>query len=500
MKVILHILFVYFFTQSVYTQESFRFEWEIEDNIHPIEGFVDTDGNTIVVGYINKIEQNYDSDGFIFKMTPEGSFEYYRYPFSPDSNLFFEEVIQLDNGNYFVIGSYGPKSFTDPDETLMTLVFDTNLNLLMEQEYCLPDTCKLIADPKAIIEEDGTIIMAAITKSIGYPTNSCLDLAFYQFSQDGVILNNNFVHYPFNVNKINDLDKIPDSPNYLLIEQAIYGIGSGDCYILQPNLEASNINYFGSLDYSIGGEKNMDYWYPDKSFLIGTDMLYYSKYERGLGVVRLDTLANIIDNLFLNKVGIYDKSAHYSPMAFAGVESIYVAGYMADSWDCSSPDSIELYVVDTALNQIAYKSLGGDISYDAFGVLAAKDKGAIIYGIAWHEVGENCHANLVIYYVNRKDLGLPPVKVFETESFFQDAKVYPNPSNGLIHIRIEKKLLKSNSRIKIFNPNGQKVYDYQLPNIGNTIQLDITNLDEGLYVYHITNGDSIISTGKFIKN
>jgi hypothetical protein len=134
------------------------------------------------------------------------------------------------------------------------------------------------------------------------------------------------------------------------------------------------------------------------------------------------------------------------------------------------------------------------------GVLTAKNKDAIIYGKAYYQEEEVCNRNLVIYYVSRSELGLPPVAVFDTKNTLANTTVYPNPSNGIIYIQVNKDLLKDNSRIKIFNSNGRKVYDYQLPNKGNTLQLDITNLEEGVYVYQVTNGEKIFSTGKFIKN
>jgi hypothetical protein len=258
--------------------------------------------------------------------------------------------------------------------------------------------------------------------------------------------------------------------------------------------------YWGLWDFGLHNSNTTDYWFADKSFLMASRMVDYTKTERGMGVSRFDTLANLQDVLFLNKEGIYNHIAHKQAMAYADEGSIYVTGYHADYWDCADPDSIELYVIDTALNQLAYMSLGGDASYDAFGVLTAKNNGAIIYGMVHHGDDTFCNSNLVIYYVSRDDLGLPPVAVFDRKSPSVNTKVYPNPSSGLIHIQVNKELLKDNSRVKIFNPYGRKVYDYQLPNKGNTLQLDITNLEEGVYVYQITNGENIVSTGKFIKN
>ena len=92
MRTIIFIISIGLFANIIFSQESFRLEWEIEDNLSPADAIVDSEGNTIVVGIIRKVNQNYDGDGFIFKMTPEGEYLYFRYPSEPDTNIFFAEV------------------------------------------------------------------------------------------------------------------------------------------------------------------------------------------------------------------------------------------------------------------------------------------------------------------------------------------------------------------------------------------------------------------------
>lgn len=497
MKIILHILLAYFITQSIYSQDSFRFEWELYDGISPTEGMVDNEGNILIVGFIDKIDQNLDGDGFIFKMTLEGDYQYYRYVGGVDSTVIFDNIIQLENGNYFVSGSKGGNMYNDAHEHEMILIFNQDLELLSEKEFMLPVLYKRMYDANLLIEESGNILMSA-TAIQDSTIGTVNDLALFRFNQEGDSLESVFLHYSHNC-EVFDMDKIPNSSNYLILEANTSGAGFFECYILNPDLTMDTVSHYGG-DCYVDRDIITDYWYPDNSFMMASGLTFSGNSDDGLGVFRCDTMANISDYLYLNKVGIYDRHAFRQCMSFADENSIYIAGFMADYWDCSSNDSIELYVVDTALNQIAYKSLGGDMSYDAMGVLTAKNKDAIIYGKAYYQEEEVCNHNLVIYYVSRSELGLPPVAVFDTKNTLANTSVYPNPSNGFIHIQVNKDLLKDNSRIKIFNPNGQKVYDYRLPNKGNTLQLDITNLEEGVYVYHITNGESIISTGKFIKN
>ena len=347
-------------------------------------------------------------------------------------------------------------------------------------------------------EENGNIILASSVKRREGSSMNKTDLGLFRFTQEGDTIETKFHHYQRNV-YVYDFEKIPESDNYLILEWTSQLYGDFECYVLKPDLTAESINYHNSFDYWVRGDLSHAYWYPDKTFMMGSSMSLSDKStDNGLGVYRCDTLANISEYLFLNKVDIYDQHAYSQCMSYADENSIYIAGYIADYLNCENPDSIELYVVDTALNQVAYKSLGGDMSYDIFGVLTAKDGGAIIYGKAWSPETD-CYGNLVVYYVSRDELGLPPVQVFDIEKQEDNALVYPNPACDIINIRIRKELLRKQSRIKLYNSIGKKIYDYRLPNKGNTLQLNISNLNSGVYIYEITNDKRVVSSGKFIR-
>jgi hypothetical protein len=89
--------------------------------------------------------------------------------------------------------------------------------------------------------------------------------------------------------------------------------------------------------------------------------------------------------------------------------------------------------------------------------------------------------------------------VLDLERTPGQAKVYPNPASSILNLCVDKRTLKEHTRIKLFNSQGKKVYDYRLPHVGNTLQLDVTNLEPGLYVYNIASGKQVLVRGKFVK-
>ena len=500
MKTMILILLIALLSAQAYSQESMRVEWEIYDNTMPLGGIIDNAGNTIIVGLITKKDTYNDTDAFIFKMDTSGNYMYDRIPEAPDTSITYKNVIQLTNGNYFVIGRKGPSDYNNDSiqRELVVAIYDKDLNLLVDKRYNYNDIYKMLSG-KVIQESDDNILyVCSAQRKNGNPMNN-VDLGLIRLTTDGDTIETRFQHFQRNVS-VYDIDKIPASSNYLILEFITQMFGSFECMILKPDLTVDTINYFSSHDYTVGNYITCDYWYPDKTFLMGSGMSVYDKSDEfGLAVYRCDTLANISDSLFLNKAGVRQVNSYIECMSYADEKSIYVVGHEPDFLNCHNNDSINLYVVDTGLNQVAYKSLGGDESYDTFGVLTSKDHGAYIYGQVWYPDGDVCTSNLAIYHVSREDLGLPPVKVLDLERPLGQAKVYPNPVSRILNISVDKRVLQEHTRIKLFNSQGKKVYDYRLPHKGNTLQLDVTNLEPGLYIYNIASGKQVLVKGKFVK-
>ena len=73
--------------------------------------------------------------------------------------------------------------------------------------------------------------------------------------------------------------------------------------------------------------------------------------------------------------------------------------------------------------------------------------------------------------------------------------LYPNPNNGSFKLEIEN--LSVNSKVEIYNNLGQLVFASQL-NENNT-EINISNLNNGLYTVKLIGNNNIISTQKMIK-
>lgn len=480
-------------------QNSYQWEWKIEGRALPIRGIIDNSGNAILVGTIGHPDSLNSRDAFILLAKPDGTYSYNTFVANKDTSISYLNVLQLPDNNYFSVGTKRPTTInSNTNQMVLIHIYDTNLNIISSKQFQLWNIYNAMDYYLFQYDKDSNIIMAASAqRKSGAPIN-LLDLTLIRFNQGGDTIETRFHHYERNVS-VYDFKKIPDSENYLIIEFITQLYGDFECYVMKPDLTLKTVHFHSSFNYSIDEDITTDYWYPDKTFMMASTMSYLNdKSDRGLGVFRCDTLARISKYVFFNKIGIDDRNAFRQCMAFADVNSIYVVGWEDDLLNCANPDSIELYVVDTALNLVAYKALGGDKSYDVFGVLATKDGGALIFASAYYpEI--NCEPNVAVFYVSRNDLGLPPVKVLDLKYVDNSALVYPNPATDLVNIRVNKQMLQNDARIRLFNSAGKKVYDYKLPDTGNTIQLNIVNLPKGIYIYEIVQGEKLINKGKIIK-
>jgi len=73
--------------------------------------------------------------------------------------------------------------------------------------------------------------------------------------------------------------------------------------------------------------------------------------------------------------------------------------------------------------------------------------------------------------------------------------VFPNPSSEIINVSISNSEIKS---IEVFNILGEKIATFQLQNVSNT-EIDISNLNSGVYLLRIFDTSNKITLKKIIK-
>ena len=75
------------------------------------------------------------------------------------------------------------------------------------------------------------------------------------------------------------------------------------------------------------------------------------------------------------------------------------------------------------------------------------------------------------------------------------ARVYPNPSRGVVNIKLDEKAL--NSELRIYSVQGKLVKLIEL----NALQekIDLTEEKSGIYLYCIKKENEVLKSGKLVK-
>jgi hypothetical protein len=89
-----------------------------------------------------------------------------------------------------------------------------------------------------------------------------------------------------------------------------------------------------------------------------------------------------------------------------------------------------------------------------------------------------------------------PCTGIEENKDFASINIYPNPSTGILNIALPTSL-SQNSTLEIYDALGKLVIKQAMLN--ETTSINISNLDNGIYLFKILNNSNLVKIGKLIK-
>jgi hypothetical protein len=92
------------------------------------------------------------------------------------------------------------------------------------------------------------------------------------------------------------------------------------------------------------------------------------------------------------------------------------------------------------------------------------------------------------------------VNVNENQEYNTKVKIYPNPTSGITYIETAPEFNVNGLKIEIIDLFGQVVQTVEKPS-GNAsrITIDLKNVEQGIYLVKITNGNNQLISKKLIK-
>ena len=500
MKTIVGIILLWFGLSSLgLSQTSFEFDINSEEDCIVIEAATDENGEVVLVGLIGDYVES-DYDAFIMRVQSNGTYTTERFD-RQDTLSRFTNIEILPNGNYFVLGCYSPFNNNDEREDLWVAILDSDLNIISEKSFKAKEPYDSFSSTACtVIDNDGNIVLTtgATIEDKG-DKQGFLDFAFFKFTPEGDTIVSKYYSYIHNEVPY-ELKKVPNSDNFMLIEQATALGGGDELFFFDTNLDIIKINTFTGPEQGANGNLSSDGWISDNSFLVSGKKAWDAGgyWEHYIGVYLADTSGQSYQELVLDKLDTLDYTAWKNSMAYANDTTIYIGGFQnyLTFWTLT-PSIVELYVIDKNMNVLGYKELGGDACYELRGIIATEDDGCLLYGTSY--TNPDVHErDIHIWKVLREDIELL-VSVKETSSLSSDIKVFPNPVQDKISIDLGQNHNWEDLQLSITSIEGKTVFQKQINEKGNLLEVDLSNLTSGLFIIQISNLSEIIYSEKIVK-
>jgi hypothetical protein len=147
---------------------------------------------------------------------------------------------------------------------------------------------------------------------------------------------------------------------------------------------------------------------------------------------------------------------------------------------------------DSTLNLLYERYIGGDANYVLDNVCATSDSGVLLAGNYYDHTDEIERRKAVVIKLNLDGL-LVGKNENHDDIKVSKALVYPNPGIEKLMVRTALK----NCTFKLYNASGAKVLSQSLDNL--ITQIITSGFKTGTYFYVIEQNESIVESGKWIK-
>jgi len=220
-RVIMGLLWIILVANYCLSQVSFEISLDTEEDCVLENAAKDEYGNIVMIGNIGSfIEQNYDA--FILKVSPDGSYITKCFD-RKDTISYFTTIDCLNDGNYFITGSYSIDGNCSERDRLWVAIIDSELNIVIDKSYQIRENyIGFGAIACSLIDIEGNIVLTAAAFNEEPDEKTYFgDFAFYKFNEQGDTLLSKYYHYIWDELSW-ELRQMPGSDNMMLIERSTH--------------------------------------------------------------------------------------------------------------------------------------------------------------------------------------------------------------------------------------------------------------------------------------
>lgn len=477
---------------GVCQENTFSFLLDTQNDLYISDAIETSNHSYFFVGFSRK-SRDFDNNrkGFILKISNSGVLtDSISYSFHRRNDI---KNILYDENNIFLISG----SYTDDTDfnnyyrsRILHRKIDTNFNIIQIDSSKLPEEYTLWNCFTRRGYNNEILSVGYMVKYIPYLK---LHGFVYKFSEN---LDSLLFKIPTDASYLmNDIKQLNDSTYWVITELF------GKYLELDSNFNLINDNFRtpNRINASYGIK-----WDTDTSFYLAGDYISSNgeskTSDHDIGFFKqfhpFDTSGYYIN--FFGTPDTLDFPAYYDALDYKNKDTIYIGAtknLQYGNIDYGTiPSWFTIIQVDSMLDIRWEHFYGGDAYYAMTKVLATEDGGCIVAGTRFDFIN-NIVEERDIYILKVNNEGLLTSVDGKKAGIVHDAIVYPNPGSGFVNIQVAAQ--HKNAVFRLFDINGRKVFEKDITR--RISKVYTTFLENGTYIYTITNNKGLSETGKWIK-
>ena len=463
---------------------------KFDSDINETCGYItyDSNGDFVSILYKKNSTTNF-FDSFLYKLNNDGDTLFCKKFYKIDTVLFLENIISCKSSPVeYLLFATCYKSSEDWRKTSQVFYrIDSEFNIIWEKIYNLrPEECYWTygSDSQILQKKDSGFI-------IGNNIDATENLVFFEMSRFGDSLKYRHYTADSSAQMLLNLTYNHDSSAYYAFTSYAHDYqGNIQVITIDTNLNQTNVNSLADNFRFLSSSK----------LLPGGNIISAGNYTSllqlsicALGIAKYDNKKDIIDSCLIGVDGIdIRKDGGFMSLDYYYPNSIYFAGtydYDVGIW-VQHPSYIIIGHVDSSLNLISEKYIGGD-AYYMFSTITATNDGGILVGASRYDYLTQDYEHDAYFF--RFDSLEMTVSVGENKSpLVKNAIVYPNPAKDQFYLRTSQ----TNSRLLIYDLSGNMVFSQQIEN--NITKIQSNKITPGVYVWKLVKEFLQIETGKVL--
>lgn len=495
MKRFIMLLFSFIATQSIAQQWCIEYFSEEHENISLRCGDKSGDYDYVVGTYHDKLE----NDIFPMAICIDGNGDFRDTVYVLEGKKsWFNLALGLGDGNVFVVAPYSDSVDTEYYEKLWIAVMNSDLEIIVDNIIELDKPYISFRGMSYALENnDEIVVVTRVTDSIPQHTEVPCDYSFYKFDKHCNLLRHSYVENPTNNSDIDDFILVPNG-GYALFGNGMHVSGMSNINYFDKDFNHLSTVFFDDMssypDLLLPVRMCSDYWYDENHFLMSAQSINTDGVNEWKPfAVKVDKDMNVLKTLDLERVDTTDYVFQYKNMSYVDKDNIYITTFMERGGFMDVlPNSMTVYLINDNLDLLGRKSLDFDEFFYGLYSHSTADGGCLIVG----KLGFDDNGMTVMYKFNGDDFEIH-TGVMEYDGGVETV-CFPNPVSSSLNIVVEN-VTNTQARVYVEDVSGRRYLDKEIALDGGVLSIDVSPLENGVYVCGVIVNDKYVYKDKFVK-